>query len=273
MATKLDILEAQVGIERARLNVLQAEKISRSAEDALLALIGQFELDDAVGPTIVDDVAAAATPTPGASYARALEHQPAILNARANLELTRLTLGLAKDDLKPSLDLSLSLNLGGIDTSSRAAFSAVIQPQESSWEADLTFIYPLGRVGQKARFRQASHALLRDELAVHQLEQRVLVSIREAVRNVETSRESVKIASLAANLAQEQYDAETIRYKSGLSTSRRVLEAQADLESARVAELQSRLDLRVAFAALYRIEGSSLDRYGITLNVAPRSDR
>jgi outer membrane protein TolC len=90
---------------------------------------------------------------------------------------------------------------------------------------------------------------------------------------VDTGRESVKIASLAAHYARQQYEAETIRFESGLSTSRRVLEAQNDLESARVSELQSRLDLRTAYSALYRIEGSSLGRYGISLNVARQDGR
>jgi outer membrane protein TolC len=56
-----------------------------------------------------------------------------------------------------------------------------------------------------------------------------------------------------------------MRYQSGLSTSRRVLEAQKDLEAARVAEVQSKLNLRTSLSTLYRLEGSSLSRYGITL--------
>ena len=103
---------------------------------------------------------------------------------------------------------------------------------------------------------------------MHKLEQDVLVAVRESVRSVETNQEAVKIAGLASNLAQEQYEAERVRYRSGLSTSRRVLEAQKDLESARVAELQAKLDLRTSLSTLYRIEGSALTRYGITLDTS-----
>ena len=79
MATKIDLLEGQVGIANARLNVLQAENIVRSSEDQLLALIGRFELDAPVGPTVVDEFESEATPSTQASYAQALEHQPALL--------------------------------------------------------------------------------------------------------------------------------------------------------------------------------------------------
>jgi outer membrane protein len=48
-------------------------------------------------------------------------------------------------------------------------------------------------------------------------------------------------------------------------TSRRVLEAQDDLESARVSELQAKVSLHTAISGLHRIEGSSLQRYSVNL--------
>lgn len=265
MATKLDLLEAQVGIANARLNVLQAENLVRSTEDQLHKLIGRFEFDAPLGPTVVEETVPDTLPTVEASYAQALDHLPALRTARSTLDLTRLDLALAKDDLKPTVDLGITVGLTGDDRSSNNAWSNAFEPERSAWQAGLNVTYPLGRVGEKARFRQATRALSRDELAVRQLEQDTLAAVREAVRNVTTSRESIRIASLAANYALEQYEAERIRYQSGLSTGRRVLEAQKDLEAARVAEVQSRLDLHTSLSALYRVEGSSLARYGITL--------
>jgi outer membrane protein len=265
MATKLDLLQAQVGIANARLNLLQAEATAKTSEDNLLALIGQFELDEPLGPTVVDDTMPSRPPSVDESYALALEAQPTYRNGRTALELSKLQLLLAKDDLKPAVDLGLSLDLGGQDRSRHRAFEDVFESERSAWQAGLTITYPLGRVGEKARYRQARTALSRDELALHQLEQQILVGVREAVRNIETAQESVKIAALAANLADQQRDAESKRFRAGLSTSRRVLEAQTDLEAARVAELQAKLDLRIAWSALYRIEGSALQRYGIDL--------
>lgn len=265
MGTKLDLLEAQVGIANARLNVLQAESSVRANEDQLHGLIGRFEFDVPIGPTVVDDSVPDALPTVEASYAQAIEHLPALQSARSTLELTRLQLALAKDDLKPGLDLGVTLGLSGDDRSNNHAWSNAFEPERSAWQAGLNITYPLGRVGEKARFRQATRALTRDELTMHQLEQNTLAAVRDAVRNVTTSRESIRIASLAANYALEQYEAERMRYRAGLSTSRRVLEAQEDLESARVAEVQAKLNLRTSFSTLYRVEGTSLSRYGIAL--------
>jgi outer membrane protein len=160
--------------------------------------------------------------------------------------------------------------LSGDDRGNNRAWSNALEPEHSAWQAGLNVTYPLGRVGEKARLRQATRAVSRDDLAVHQLEQNTLAAVRDAVRNVSTSQESIRIASLAANYASEQYDAERMRYRAGLSTSRRVLEAQKDLESARVAEVQAKLNLRTSFSKLYRVEGSSLNRYGVALRTEGR---
>lgn len=268
MATKLDLLEAQVGIANARLNVLQAENAVRENEDRLHELIGRFELDAPLGPTVVEESALDPAPTVAASYAEALDHRPALRSARSALELSRLDLARAKDDLKPSVDLGITLRITGDDRSNEHAWSNAFAPERSAWQAGLNVTYPLGRIAEKARLRQADRALMRDELAVQQLEQSTLVAIRAAIRDLDTSRESIRIAALAATYAEEQYEAERMRYRSGLSTSRRVLEAQQDLEAARVAEVQAKLDLRTSLSTLYRLEGSSIARYGITLRGA-----
>lgn len=266
MATGLDVLQAEVGVANARRSVLEAQRTVRASEDALTALIGRFQFDTPLGPTRADEDTAEPAPTIASSYRLATERYPALRNARATLEIAQLDVSFARNDLLPSVDLDLALGFNGSDSTRRGSFSGITDPDGHNWQAGISITYPLGRVAEKARFRQSRYALTQAELREKQLEQDVLVAVRNAVRDVETSRESVTIATQAADLAQRQYDAETDRFRAGLSTSRRVLEAQTDLESARVANLQARLDLQTARAALRRLEGSSLQRYGITLS-------
>lgn len=267
MATKLDVLQAEVGVANARRAVLEAESTVRTAEEALLALIGRFELDGPLGPTVIDDSISGPLPEVESSYAAALQRHPALAMARASLDLARLSEALAKDDLKPFLDLDIAVGVAGRADSGRGAFSDAFDADSSRWQAGISLIYPLGRVGEKARYRQSQAAARQQELRLQRLEQDILVDVRSAVRDVHTAYESVQIAALAVELSEEQYEAENARFRSGLSTSRRVLEAQTDLERARLAELQQRLNLRTALARLRRIEGSSLDYYGIELPV------
>jgi outer membrane protein TolC len=266
MATGLDVLQAEVGVANARRSVLDAQRTVHASEDALTALIGRFQFDTPLGPTRADqDTTTEPPPTIASSYRLATERYPALRNARATLEIAQLDAAFARNDLLPSVDLDFALGFNGNDSTRRGSFSGISEPDGHNWQAGISITYPLGRVAEKARFRQSRYALTQAELREKQLEQDVLVAVRNAVRDVETSRESVTIAAQAADLAQRQYEAETDRFRAGLSTSRRVLEAQTDLESARVANLQARLDLQTARAALRRLEGTSFQRYGITL--------
>lgn len=265
MATKLDELQAQVGVTNAQLRVASARNAVKAAEDDLLALVGRFELDAQLGAVVLPQDIPHAPPKVESSYALALERQPELLNARASLDLDKLDLKLAKDDLKPSLDLDVAVGFNGDEGSGRGAFDKAFDAQQSSWQAGLTVTYPLGRVGEKARYRQSHAALNRSQLALQQLEQDVLVNVRNGVRNVETGFESAKLAAQSAQLSGKQYEFENARFRSGLSTSRRVLEAQVDLETARVALVQAKLNLQIALASLRRVEGSGLEYYGIEL--------
>ena len=109
---------------------------------------------------------------------------------------------------------------------------------------------------------RALATLSREESRLRQLEQFLEVKVRAArARSVETNIESAKIAALASSLSEKQYELEKARFDAGLSTSRRVLEAQDDLETAKVSELQARVTLHTSIAALHRLEGTGLDQY------------
>jgi outer membrane protein TolC len=130
---------------------------------------------------------------------------------------------------------------------------------------DFAFNYPWGQASDKARYRQSLATLNREQVRLKQIEQNIELQVRSAVRSVETNLESVKIATLAARLSERQYELEKAKFDAGQSTSRRVLQAQEDLEAARISELQAKVSQQNAITALHRIEGSSLQRYAVTL--------
>jgi outer membrane protein len=264
VATNLDVLQAEVGVANARRNVLLAEQTAQDRQDALLALIGQFQLDETLGTVRFAEVSAAA-PVFASSYQLAKQNQPDYLSSVAAIEQLKLDLKLAKDGAKPDLTVGAALGLSGNNGSGRDAFGDALDRQNHSWQVDFAFNYPWGQTSDKARYRQSLAGLSREQVRLKQLEQNIEVQVRSAVRSVETNIESVKIATLAARLSEQQYELEKAKFDAGQSTSRRVLEAQNDLENARVAELQSLVTLRTSRSALQRLEGSSLQRYGIQL--------
>jgi outer membrane protein TolC len=113
--------------------------------------------------------------------------------------------------------------------------------------------------------RQARSGLNQEELRYAQVEQQVLVSVRNAVRALETSVENLRLSTLTAQLSGRQFEVEKARYDSGLSTFRLVQEAQDDYDLARLAELQAKVNQRTAQANLDRLEGNATTRYNLSL--------
>ncbi|MEI7800527.1 MAG: TolC family protein [Opitutaceae bacterium] len=264
VATDLDVLSADVGVANARRNVILAEQTAKDRQDALLALIGQFELDGTVGAVRFSEVNEA-TPIFASSYQLAKQSQPDYLSSIEAIDQYKLDLLVARDSTKPDLSVGAALGLNGTNGSGTDAFGDALDQQNHSWQVDFSFSYPWGQKADKARYRQSLATLNREQVRLRQIEQTIEVQVRSAVRSVETNVESVKLATLASSLSLKQYELEKARFDAGLSTSYRVLQAQTDLDTARVNELQAKVTLHSALAALHRIEGSSLQRYSITL--------
>jgi outer membrane protein TolC len=264
VATNLDVLQAEVGVANARRNVILAEQSVKDRQDSLLALIGQFELDSALGTVRFAEVGIA-TPVFASSYLMAKQNQPDFLSSQAAIEQLKLDLTTAKDAAKPDLTVGAALGLSGTNGSGKDAFGDALDRQSHSWQVDFAFNYPWGQTSGKARYRQSLAALSREQVRLKQIEQNIELQVRSAVRSVETNLESVKIATLAAKLSEQQYELEKAKFDAGQSTSRRVLEAQNDLETARVNELQAKVTLQNAISTLHRVEGSSLQRYSVSL--------
>jgi len=263
-ATDIDVLQAQVGEANARSNVISGEKSVKDTADALLALIGRFELDQPLGDTKFEEFTGQ-LPVIDSSYQLALHHQPDYISAKMQLDQMQLDLAVAKNGLKPTVNVDGVLGFNGRRGSAFDAFNSTAGRDNNSWEVDLTVSYPWGRVSDKARYRQSLGLLSQQTLTIRQLEQSILVQVRSAVRAVETNSEKVKIAALAAEFSAKQYDLENARFAAGLATSRDVLQTQSDWQNARVAELQARITLQNSISALHRLEGSSLERYHLAL--------
>jgi outer membrane protein TolC len=264
VATNLDVLTAEVGVANAHRSVILAEKEVKDRQDALLALIGQFQLDESIGTVRFAEMSEA-TPVFASSYLLAKQNQPDYLSSQAAIEQLKLDLKVAKDDAKPDLTVGGALGLSGTNGSGKDAFGDALDRQNHSWQVDFAFNYPWGLTSGRARYRQALATLNREQVRLKQIEQNIEVQVRSAVRSVETNVESVRIAVLAAKLSEQQYELEKAKFDAGQSTSRRVLEAQNDLETARVSELQAKVSLQAAISALHRTEGSSMQRYAIKL--------
>lgn len=264
VATDLDVLSAEVGIATANNGVVIAQQSVHNSEDALTALIGQFEFDTDLG-TVALLPYQEPSPSFDLSYKLARERQPDYLATQASIKQLEISARTAKNAALPTLDLGGSVGFNGTDRSYGRAVNNVSDGDAHNWEIDLKLSVPWGLHADRARYRSAVASLRQQETRLQQIDQDLLVQVRSAVRAVETNQQSVEINRKATELATRQYDLELARFKAGLSTSRIVLQIQDDLETARVNELAAEVNLRVAIANLHQLESSSLERYHINI--------
>jgi len=264
IATDLEVLQAEVGVANARRTLLQAQQTVRDREDALLNLIGQFEFNTSLGEVRLTDFETPRVSTER-SFQLAMEQSPDFASSKLAIEQIKIDLQVAKRDRLPGVSVGATGGYNARQPSPTDAAQELWSGDGYNWTIDLTVNLPLGFKAEKARYRQALIGLSREEKRLEQLEQNLLVQVRSAVRSVEINIESVELSRKATELSNRQFDLEKARFDAGISTFRRVQESQEDLDSARVAELQSRIALRLALADLARLEASSLERYNITI--------
>lgn len=266
VATDLDVLTAEVGVANARRAVIQQEQTVRDAEETLLNLINVPTFDVRPGPVAFDDYKDG-TPNFAQSYKLAREAFPETLSAEETIRQLEITAAVARRNLLPTLNLDATLGYTAraTDVSYGQAIANLPNDNGNNWNIALNYQMPWGRRSDKANFRTAQNNLASQKVQLDQLEQQLIVNVRTSVRAVETNLAAVEIAAKATELAARQFEQQKARYDAGLSTSRVVLQFQEDLESARFNELSAKLALRRAVAELRRLEGSSLQRFGVTL--------
>lgn len=266
VATDLDVLSAEVGVANARRGIVQAEQAIRDAEDRLLNIINMPDFEVRIGPVGFTEYRDG-PPSFANSYKLAREYYPDALSTEESIKQLKIDLETARRNQLPDLDLTASLGYTARATNAgyEQAFANLPNDHGNNWSLGLNYSMPWGKHADKARYRTAQSTLLSRQVQLEQLEQTLLVNVRVAVRAVESNLATVEIATKTTELASRQYDQQKARYDAGLSTSRLVLLAQDDLENARFQELSARVTLRRAAAELHRLEGTSIQRFGVQL--------
>ncbi|HUG09940.1 MAG TPA: TolC family protein [Opitutaceae bacterium] len=264
VVTDLDVLNAEVGVANQQIFLMLAEQTMRDNEDALRALIGQFALDAPLGEAAFSDPPALDLDSTD-TFERAKQMQPEYLAELALIEQLRVDVAVARNATRPQVDLSGAIGVNADEASYGTAIDRLPDADSHLWQVNLSVTYPWGAKADKARHRTAKNNLDREMMRLRQIEQNILVQARAAVRNVETGIETVRASRLATELSIKQYELEKARFDAGLSTSRRVLDAQRDLDQARLTDLDNQVALHEAIATLNRLEGRTLEAHGIEL--------
>ncbi|MDQ8204555.1 TolC family protein [Pelagicoccus sp. SDUM812003] len=276
LATRIETLQAQANLAQRQEEIIVAEQQIKNATDDLLAVIGALDEQLAIEQELtVSQLPEASRPEERYQdfLQTALERnfdtdiQEELLE---QLEQQRI---LAKNERRPQVDLTLSSSYNGLSPiSGEDAFSEAFDRRGDDWGMRLSFTLPWGQRSAKATLKQTEWRIEQGEIQLAEIRQNLLRSARSAWRDRLASAERLYAAELVVELQQATYEQERGKYDEGLSTFRTLLEAQRDLDQAKLSLLDARLEAIESDITLARVEGTILERHGIDWNVPLEDD-
>ena len=194
----------------------------------------------------------------------ALKMRPDLNQARLQIKRGDLEVVKTKNGLLPKMDLFVAYgNTGYADTFNRAMRE--FDHDKYDVTVGLTLEYP--PANQAARARHSRAVISKQQLlaSLDNLIQLAQVDVRSAYIEVTRTREQISATAATRNFQQEKLRAETEKFRVGRSTSLLVAQVQRDLVASQIAEIQAVANYLKALVDLYRLEGSLLQRRGLSV--------
>jgi outer membrane protein TolC len=249
--SQLDVFRAQQLLAQAEGQLLDARTAVEDAKDQLRGLLAegadfQFEVGDEI-PKAIEPISA------DQAVGIALERRLELRGAEEAIAESERTAAFAKNQLRPQLDLNLTLTRReavptfgssfGFDNFRLATFFAVSMPMD--------------RTAQTVELHNALIERDRRRREVQTLRMRIAEQARRAVRQQERLLRGLEVADQSVQFAEKELEVANLRYQRGLSNNLDVVSAEGNVLAAEgrrvgiLAELAvARLTLRATLGTL-----------------------
>ncbi len=274
----MDIVQAEAEAATRRQTLTTAMASRLTAELTLKRLIVSSTADPLWEAEIdpVDQVSVEARPIDlPAAIARALEQRTDLLQARRQLDSNDLNIRFLRNQLMPSVDLSVNYSLRGLGGPEYVrgglgggiidvipggyldALRTIGTFDYPTWTVGLNFSYPLGQSSADAAYARSKVQLQQANAQLRALELQVATEVTNAALTVESSRRRLEAARASLALAEKRLEAEQSKFEVGMSTNFFVVQAQRDLLDSQISELRASLDYRRALVDFERVQETS----------------
>jgi len=282
MVAPVEILSAEAEVATREADILQAEALVDNSEDLLKTIIN-IESDEKSG---LVKIIPSDKPTQEAkdvsldeALKTAIVNRPDLQITKIGLKNKELNVAYAKNQILPDLSIYASYwspgisgtqilyldnnpltgtIIGTIPGGSGRALSDALNLRYDNWSIGLQINVPISGLLSRAQYEASKIGYEQSLVDLQNLEQRIFLDIRMAVRAVETNYKRVLAYRAARELAENKLVAEEKKLKVGLTTNYVVLQYQRDLADAKTAELKAVIEYNLALAYLDKTLGTSL---------------
>jgi outer membrane protein TolC len=279
VVARIDVTQADAGVAAQQEGILTAEAAVQSAVDRLKRLIDpallkqEVSLQPVEAPRSFESELDERAETERA-YREALQRRPETRQFARQIAQQDVSIEKSKNDLLPQVNLTGGASLNGAESSFPQANADLRSRDFYDLTAGVVFEWALEGSAARGAIQRAELEKRRLQLQRRNLENQVLVEVRDAVRQVKTNEKRIEANRRARVLAQDQLDGEMTRREQGLSTTYRVLDVQQQLVQARTNELKALIDYNLSLHRVDVVTGQLLEKNGIVLqeNLQPRLD-
>jgi outer membrane protein len=206
----------------------------------------------------------------------ALKDNPDIKALEMDLKSNNLTTKLARNRLKPLLDLTGSAGYTGIGGDQLLFGGDISNPipigqvpgnygdalanlfENPTWNVGVIIELPIGNKNAEADFVRAELTEKQTSTILENTRQQLIMNVRTALRNIKASLKLIESSRVTVELQEKKLDAERKKLNVGLSTNNIVLDFQDDLAQARSAELAAIIAYLKNVAQLERYMGTKI---------------
>jgi outer membrane protein len=249
LATQRDVLSAEIIQAQDRGRLVNAQASYQGALDNLTNILGlrvTRELQIEPLEMVVDSVAL----DEEAWVAKALRDNPLIEQAKLECERADLVKRLAGNGRLPQLDLSVSYDQLRVPVSN--------DPVERTWSGQVAVSYPLLNKQLGSDYTAARLAYDQSRRIVVDTERQVVLSVRDAVRNLQRGLERIEILRKNIQGAQAKVEFAKVNFQLGRASNLDITDAQKDLLDAETDHVNELVVYRQELARLEQLLGGSI---------------
>jgi len=280
---KLDIYQSESQVAQRKLELVQAQYTYAAQIDALRRLIGAdlqprtrtveivLEDDPSVLPSRAIDPFEEA-------LSRAIRTRPELSALRRSESLDDLDALIARDSLRPQLNLNLqggSSGLGGDELLPATpgspllsgglgdALSQTFRFTAPWYQVGLQLNLPFRNSSAQASLSSALVSKARDRYSERQEEQQIILDVKQSIDNLDLAKASIAAALTARDLSTKNVEAEQQKYELGGTTAFELLTAQSQLADVESSVLNAYIGYQTAFVNYARATWILFDELGV----------
>jgi outer membrane protein TolC len=265
----IEVLVAEAEVARQEEDVVLAERSVRDAEDRMRQAMNlppeSWLAEQAIVPTTEPETARADVDL-RKTVDEALARRPEVRQASLDLENRKMLLNHDQNGLRPGLDFQGSVGMEGLGRSYHDSFDRMGSGDFYNWQLGMVLTVPIGNRAARSAYRKTRMEMEQSAYGLEKTRQNVVMEVKESVRGVRTDFKRIETTRTARQLAEKKLEAETERFKIGLTSTRNLLEFQRDLSAAQSSELAAVVDYNKSLVTLARTRGTLLEDREIHLS-------